>query len=144
MKVELANLWRVGSILFLYRPYMMLNSEELLFGTSTLQTSSAFTHSEVHRQCEIISSLLAANAEVVPPDEFVSFHLLYGCITVCAVVKNFTFQASYVAGETRSLLETPSRSKRKGVLNRYELEECENFFIDVSMYDFLLTIFSAL
>ena len=111
----------------------MLNSEELLFGTSTLQTSSAFTHSVVYRQCDIISSLLAANAEVIPPDEFVSFHLLYGCITVCALVKNLSFQASSAAGETRSLLETPSRSKRKGVLSRYKLEECENFFIDASL-----------
>jgi hypothetical protein len=131
-QVHLASVWKEQDVLFIYRPYLMMNCDELLFGSSVDHSSQSFQHKEIHRTADIIASLTASSSDC---NDVQSFHLLYGCITVCCLVENMEFndQPSELLSTVNDD-DTVVTSHRRQILAKYGLKETEFGLIDVSRY----------
>ena len=83
-QVSLARLWQAGDLLLVYRPYVGLNAQEVLFGSRTHGSSAfgahAMAHDVVHRAVSDLDGALD-DPWTLP------VHFFYGGITVCCVVR---------------------------------------------------------
>ena len=75
-QLRLASLWRTGMVLLLFRPYVVMNIDEALFG-SCISVAGPMTHSVVTRAAPELAHL---------PHTVLPVHLLYGAVTVVAAV----------------------------------------------------------
>ena len=123
-QVNLSSGWREDQVLFIYRPYLMKNSTEVLFGTECDQAST-FSYKEVYPMADIIQTLIQCQS---PGDCLFDFHLLYGCISICCVIHNME-----IASQLSQQNELPIFNQH--ILKKYNVKQLENAFIDMSKYE---------
>jgi hypothetical protein len=96
-QVSLAKLWSVGDLLLVYRPYVGLNCEEVLFGSRTAGTSNYGAHTIAH---DVIQRS-AADLEGAKDDPWtMPVHFFYGGSTVCCHVHSQAAAAAAVTAIT--------------------------------------------
>ena len=125
-QVHLSSGWKEDQILFIYRPYLMKNSSEILFGVE-FENSAAFAHKEVAPMADIIQTLV----KNLDPSNSFDFHMLYGCITVCCAIQNLELK------DLRLTLTSTGKNQllthhESAILNKYQVKRLENSFIDMS------------
>lgn len=119
--LQSSALLKEGQLLLVYRPFIMSNEQEVLFGRVEDHTSEAFSHVKVTARCEVLRAL---TADCSPPDlSLLPFHLLLGCTTVVCVVSNLLLTS---AKQSAAVDE-----RRAAVADRYQAR-VSDAFLDVT------------
>lgn len=121
--VHLSSMWEESQMLWIYRPYLMKNAEEALFGGVVDYRDKAFAYIEAPRTSEVIAQLLTVHSG----SNLVDFHLLYGCTTVICIVHNSPLMISGAP------LVHPARALLYNALcAKYQLPPTSHQLIDLS------------
>ena len=124
-QVQLSSGWKEDQILFIYRPYLMKNASESLFGVE-FESSVAFAHKEVSPMAEIIQTLL----KNLNHSNTFDFHMLYGCITVSCLIEHIEFKDFGLVSTSSGKIQISTQ--HDSILKKYAVKQAENSFIDMS------------
>ena len=102
-QLRLASLWHAGMVLLLFRPYVVMNTDEALFGCSVSVVSE--------RSFEAVPELAHASHY---PHTMLPVHFLYGSVTVVAAVAGIA-ETKPTAGSSSESEPSPARSSSSSI-----------------------------
>ena len=114
-QLRLASLWRIGMVLLLFRPYVVMNIDEALFGSS-VSVAGPMTHSVVTRAAPELAHVLHH------PHTTLRVHLLYGAVTVVAIISGIVENKPTVSNSSIAVVEDTNRDQGSQLMRLLTVE----------------------